>query len=99
MYQQLNCKEILDSLTYYKQVSRLGNLHGHLRGSMLKINLYTAYTRTCTLSHQMGADWVPSWQVLILYPIGCKTHPKTIKLYPIRYKLKNFHYICGKPRI
>ena len=24
MYQQLNCKEILDSLTYYKQVHDLG---------------------------------------------------------------------------
>lgn len=30
MYQQLNRKEILDSLTYYKQVSRLGNLHGSI---------------------------------------------------------------------
>lgn len=34
MYQQLNRKEILDSLTYYKQVSRLGNLHGHLHGHL-----------------------------------------------------------------
>ena len=41
MYQQLNCKEILDSLTYYKQVSRLGDLHGdlhsHLHGSIIKL--------------------------------------------------------------
>ena len=45
MYQQLNCKEILDSLTYYKQVSRLGHLlgrlHGHLHGSIIKL----AYTQ------------------------------------------------------
>ena len=38
MYQQWNCKEILDSLTYYKQVSRLGDLHGdlhsHLHGDL-----------------------------------------------------------------
>ena len=37
MYQQLICKEVLDSLTYYKQVSRLGNLHGHLHGSIIKL--------------------------------------------------------------
>ena len=41
MYQQLNCKEILDSLTYYKQVSRLGDLHddlhSHLHGSIIKL--------------------------------------------------------------
>ena len=34
-----------------------------------------------------------------LYPIGCKAYLETIKLYPIRCKIKNFHYICGKPRI
>ena len=34
MYQQLNCKEILDSLTYYKQFSRLGNLHGDLHSHL-----------------------------------------------------------------
>ena len=44
MYQQLNCKEFLDGLTYYKQVSRLGNLHGHLHGSIIKL----AYTHLCT---------------------------------------------------
>ena len=37
MYQQLNRKEILDSLTYYKQVSRLGNLHGHLHSGIIKL--------------------------------------------------------------
>ena len=45
MYQQLNCKEILDSLTYYKWVLQLGNLHGdlhsHLHGSIIKL----AYTQ------------------------------------------------------
>ena len=41
MSQLLNCKEILDSLTYYKQVSRLGNLHGDLHGSIIKL----AYTQ------------------------------------------------------
>ena len=69
MYQHLNCKEILLYCNYsvriilfdfYKQVLLLGHLHRHLRGSMLKINLYTAYTRTCTLTHQLGTDWVPS---------------------------------------
>ena len=37
MYQQLNNKEILDSLTYYKQVSRLGDLHGDLHGCIIKL--------------------------------------------------------------
>ena len=41
MYQQLNYKEILDSLIYYKQVLQLGNLHGdlhsHLHGSIIKL--------------------------------------------------------------
>ena len=41
MYLQLSCKKILDSLTYYKQVSRLGNLHGdlhsHLHGSVINL--------------------------------------------------------------
>ena len=34
MYLQLNCKEILDSLTYYKQVLQLGNLHGDLHSHL-----------------------------------------------------------------
>ena len=34
-----------------------------------------------------------------LYPIGCNTHTKATKLYPIRCKMKNFYYICGEPRI
>ena len=37
MYQQLNCKEILDGLIYYKEVSRLGDLHSHLHGSIIKL--------------------------------------------------------------
>ena len=45
MYQQLNCKEILDSLTYYKQVSRLGNLHGHLHGHLHGSVIKLAYTQ------------------------------------------------------
>jgi len=56
MYQQLNRKEILDSLTYYKQVSRLGNLHGHLHGSIIKL--------ACTqLMHKLVhpyINWVPT---------------------------------------
>ena len=31
-----------------------------------------------------------------LYPIGCNTHTKATKLYPMRCKLKNFHYICTR---
>ena len=31
-----------------------------------------------------------------LYPIGCKIYAGTIKLYPIRCKLKIFHYICTR---
>ena len=58
MYQQLNCKEILDSLTYYKYVLQLGNLHGdlhsHLHGSIIKF----AYALTWTPLYQLGADWV-----------------------------------------
>ena len=34
-----------------------------------------------------------------LYPIWYKIAIKTSKLYPIRCKMKNFHYICGEPRI
>lgn len=67
MYQQLNCNEILDSLTYYKQVSRLGNLHGdlhsHLHGSIIKLaythlctNLYTLISTGCQLSAFMSSS-------------------------------------------
>ena len=45
IYPQLECKEILDSLTYYKQVSRLGNLHGHLHGHLHGSVIKLAYTQ------------------------------------------------------
>ena len=31
-----------------------------------------------------------------LYPMRYKVYIETIKLYPIRCKLKNFHYICPR---
>ena len=45
MYLHLNCKEILDSLTYYKWVLQLGNLHDDLHshfGRHWRVNYYSS---------------------------------------------------------
>ena len=71
MYQQLNCKEILDSLTYYKQVSRLGHLHGdlhsHLHGRIIKLactqliyELVHPYINWVSTRFRLGANLVLS---------------------------------------
>ena len=78
MYQQLNYKEILDSLTYYKQVLQLGNLHGSiikLACTQLIHNLYTKlYTYISTWCRLMNtyrkSDEDKANNNIIIFPIA-----------------------------